>query len=73
MGWRDVLHIGLGKYIQARKVTGREKCCVGLNKLLEGLPGEKKSQGEERRAQARRNGSWRDKKIRIIWTEVDGG
>lgn len=60
-GWKDVLHIGLGKYTQARKETaGRERHHVGLNKLLEKLPGEK-NQGEARGEQARRNGSVRDK------------
>lgn len=47
----DVLHIGLGKYIQARKdATRRERCHVGLNKLLGGLPPER-SQEEDRTAQ----------------------
>ena len=55
------MHIGLGKCIWARReATGRERHRVGLNKLLEELPGEK-SQGEARGAGARRNGSGRDK------------
>lgn len=61
-GREDVLYIGLGKSTQASKeAVRRERHCAGLNKLLEELPGEK-NQGEARGAQARRNGSGRDKK-----------
>lgn len=38
----DVVHVGLGKCIWARReATGRERHRVSLNKLLEELPGEK--------------------------------